>query len=120
MNKYADNFDTEIKRSWPDTIGRRAPTFKATWRAAEDRFAREQRRKRMLAGAAAVVAAAIVGLHLQTSPTDEVTYIDIAELMGSTSWTAPSDVLLPEHEFDIYQELPALLESTPPAGGSLL
>lgn len=120
MNKDDDKFTTEIKRAWPDNGASRAPTFTATWRAAEGRYARQRRHYRMLAGAAAVVAAGIVGLQLQTPPHDDFSYIEVDELMGSTSWTAPSDVLLVEHEFDIYQEMPVLFESTQPAGGSLL
>jgi len=120
MKKHDDNFDTEIKRAWQENESSRAPTFAVTWRAAEQRYTRSRRRNRMLAGAAAVVAVAIVGLQLQTSPTADVNYIDVDELLGSTSWAAPSDVLLPAHEFDIYQELPSLLESTDTAGGTLL
>ena len=120
MNQYDDNFDTEIKRAWPENESSRVPAFAATWRAAEQRYARSRRRYGMLAGAAAVVAIAFVGLQLQTSPTEDVNYIDVDDLLGSTSWTAPSDVLLPSHEFDIYQELPSLLESTEAAGGTLL
>ena len=120
MNKNDDNFNTEIKRAWPDNDSSRVPAFAMTWHAAEQRYARARRRYGMLAGAAAVVAMAIVGLQLQTSPTADVNYIEVDDLMGSTSWTAPSDVLLPSHEFDIYQELPTLLESTEAAGGTLL
>ena len=38
--------------------------------------------------------------------------VGFAELMDSTYWSAPSDVLLPDREFDIYQDLPELFEST--------
>jgi len=120
MNEQDDNFNTEIRRAWPENDNSRVPSFAVTWRAAEERYARSRRRYGMLAGAAAVVAIAIVGLQLQTSPTADVNYIEVDELMGSTSWTAPSDVLLPRHEFDIYQELPSVIESTETAGGSLL
>ena len=115
-----DNFPTEVRRAWPDNGESRAPAFDATWRAAESRYARARHIQRMLAGAAAAVAAIIVGLNLTNSPVDDVTYIEVAELLESTSWTAPSDVLLPKREFDIYQELPTLLESTETAGGTLL
>lgn len=120
MSKHIDKFDTDIKRAWPENDMRRVPTFAETWRAAEERYARRRRRYGMLAGAAAVVAMVFVGLQLQTSPTADVNYIEVDELLGSTSWTAPSDVLLPRHEFDIYQELPSLIESTDTAGGTLL
>ena len=47
-------------------------------------------------------------------------YIEVADLLESTYWSAPSDVLLPDRQFDIYQELPVIFESTEPAGGALL
>ena len=68
----------------------------------------------------AAVAAVAVGLLLRTPPAPDTSFVEMDELMSSTSWVAPSDVLLPEHQFDIYQELPSLLESTESAGGSLL
>ena len=120
MKNHDDKLDTEIKRAWPENGSGQVPAFAATWRAAEVRHARSRRRYGMLAATAAIVAIAIVGLQLQAPPTADVSYIDVEDLMGSTSWTAPSDVLLPAHEFDIYQELPSLLESTEAAGGTLL
>jgi len=44
----------------------------------------------------------------------------MADLLESTSWVAPSDVLLPKHEIDLYQDLPAFSVSTRPAEGALL
>ena len=119
MNKSDDKFDTEIRTAWPENDEYGVPGFATTWRAAEARLARTRRRNRMLAGAAAVVAAVILGLQLQ-APSIDSRYVEVDDLMGSTSWTAPSDVLLPEHDYDRYQELPTLLESTEMAGGSLL
>ena len=119
MNKSDDKFDTEFRNAWLENDQGRVPDFAATWRAAEARHARKRRRNRMLAGAAAVIAAVILGIQLQ-APSIDARYIEVDDFMGSTSWTAPSDVLLPEHEYDIYQELPELLESTDVAGGSLL
>ena len=70
--------------------------------------------------AAAVVVAMLVITVGNPPPVDETAYIEIAELLETTYWSAPSDVLLPEREFDIYQELPVLFESTEPAEGALL
>jgi hypothetical protein len=70
------------------------------------------------AAAAAIVGAVIVLLNSGSPPT--ASYIEIADLMESTYWAAPSDVLLPDREFDIYQDLPVLFESTEPAEGALL
>ena len=119
MTDTDDKMEQAVRRSWPGLDASKVPTFDATWQAVEQRFAAGRRRNRMLAGAAAVVAAVVVGLLLQAPP-ESGDYVEIDELLGSTSWSAPSDVLLPEHEFDIYQELPSLLESTDTAGGSLL
>ena len=47
-------------------------------------------------------------------------YLIADSLLNTTQWSAPSDALMPTHEFDIYQELPVLLESTKPAEGALL
>lgn len=95
------------------------PAFDAVWQAAELRLAAARQRRRRLAAMAAVVAVLALILQLR-SPDEEVRYIDTAELLDSTVWTAPSDVLLPKHEFDIYQELPELPTSTNTAGGTLL
>jgi len=106
-----------VSQAWPSATGNE-PAFDATWQAARQRHEVLRRRYRRVATAAAVVAAAFVVLYAQ-SPTQE-TYIEVADLLESTYWTAPSDVLLPQREFDIYQDMPAIFESTEPAGGTLL
>jgi len=120
MSARNETFGNDVVRAWPAVDAGQLPSFEDTWRAAERRHAAGRRQKRLLATAAALVAAVAVGVNLQAPPVNDVTYIEVAEILGSTSWSAPSDVLLPEHEFDIYQELPTLIESTQPAGGSLL
>ncbi|MEL7187083.1 MAG: hypothetical protein AAFN50_11725 [Pseudomonadota bacterium] len=95
-----------------------APAFDATWVAAERR-----RNKRPATGAA--VAAGIVALiavaMLSIAPQPEaLNLVDVEELVASTTWVAPSDSLLPQHRFDIFQELPELLESTGSEEGTLL
>ena len=116
-----DKLEQQVRQSWPPIDAGKAPSFAAAWQAAERRHAMSRRRNRVFAGAAAaaVIAVVVVGMLLQAPPSNG-DYIAMDELMSSTSWTAPSDVLLPEHEFDIYQELPSLLESTETGGGSLL
>jgi len=120
MTRDDDKLEQQVQRAWPELDAGRAPSFAAAWAAAERRYAQGRRRTRVYAGAAAVVAAVVVGLVMQAPPVEEAAYVEIDELMSSTSWSAPSDVLLPEHQFDIYQEVPSLLESTESAGGSLL
>jgi hypothetical protein len=63
--------------------------------------------------------AAVIVLQSGTAPPGP-SYVEVADLMDSTYWSAPSDVLLPDREFDIYQDLPVLFESTEPAEGALL
>jgi hypothetical protein len=96
------------------------PSFDATWHAAELRYRRGRRRNAALAGLAATVAAAVIVVNLLMPGPEQVAYIELAELLETTSWQAPSDTLMPERQFDIYQELPVLIESTEEAGGALL
>lgn len=110
----------DIANAFNKQQGDRVPGFAATWRAAQARHATNKASYLRLASAAALVAAVLIGFNLQTPQSDDTTFIELAELMESTSWSAPSDVLLPEHQFDIYQDMPVLIESTQTAGGSLL
>jgi regulator of extracellular matrix RemA (YlzA/DUF370 family) len=95
------------------------PAFDATWAAAETRYRKRRRRRAMVSVAASVAIVAIVLSALQPETVD-APIIEMAELLGTTSWQAPSDVLLPEHRFDIYQDLPDLIQSTDGAGEALL
>lgn len=97
-----------------------APPFADVWSGAKRRYRRSRRRYAGFASAAAVLAAVVVVLNAGPPVLDHGGYIEIAELLDSTSWVAPSDVLLPIYEFDIYQDLPTLMESTTPAEGALL
>ncbi len=106
---------TEAFQSAEDT-----PPFERVWQAAEDRHRLSQRRYRLIASVAAVAAVAVIVLNYQTLHLDEVQFIEVAELLGATSWVSPSDVLLPERLTDLYEGLPVLIESTEPAGGALL
>ena len=107
----------QVRTGWPgDTT---APAFGETWQRAGARFATSRRRYTGFAAAAAITATLVIAFGNQ--PTVEpAAYIEVAELLETTYWSAPSDVLLPEREFDIYQELPVLFESTEPAEGALL
>ena len=95
-----------------------APPFDAVFLAAENQL-RSTSRKRNLSWAAAAAIAALV-FALSPENEDEFIYVDLEELIASTSWTAPSDSLLPHHEFDIYRGLPRLIESTDTDEGALL
>jgi len=97
------------------------PAFDDMFAAAESRQ-RRSRRFRAAGGMAAAAALLAVTIALwpgqQAEVSDEFLIADA--LMNSTSWSAPSDSLLPQHQFDIYQGIPLLDESTISQEGSLL
>ncbi|NQV86491.1 MAG: hypothetical protein HQ492_05380 [Woeseiaceae bacterium] len=86
------------------------PDFEVVFGAAE-RQLRDRRRIRF-AGVAAGVGLAVLALSLLPTTEHEFSYVDMVELTATTQWSAPSDSLLPEHQFDVYRELPRLFEST--------
>lgn len=104
-----------VRKSWPQDD---APPFEASWQAARRRHAAGRRRYGRLAAAAALIAAVAIAISLRTPP--RAHYIEVADLLETTYWSAPSDALLPQRQFDIYQDMPEIFESTEPAGGSLL
>jgi hypothetical protein len=110
----------DIANGFNEQQGDRVPGFAATWQAAQARHATNKTSYLRFASAAALMAAVLIGFNLQAPQSDNSTFIEVADLMESTNWSAPSDVLLPEHQFDIYQDMPVLIESTQTAGGSLL
>jgi len=114
-----DTLREKVSRAWQRAADDRYPAFDNVWQAASNRRNTERRRYRGFASVAAIAAAVVIGLNVP-SPSDELSYIEIAELLDTTYWSAPSDVLLPDREFDIYQDMPVLFESTEPAGGTLL
>jgi len=95
----------------------RVPDFDHVWTGAKTRVRSRRRRRGMMAGTAAVLALAFV---MVVPSGDDIQYIDTAELLETTSWSAPSDSLLPEHHFDIYGEVPVLIEPAETYGGALL
>jgi hypothetical protein len=107
-----------VRQSMPETVA--MPSFAATWQAAERRAARRRRRLQMAAAAAVAVIGLVVVADLARPPDGSPEYIEVAELMNTTSWSAPSDALLPDRRIDIYKEIPALMESTETDGGALL
>jgi hypothetical protein len=96
------------------------PRFDRVWAAANARTQVLRRQRRVAVGSVAVVAVAAIAFGLLVPRGVELQFIDADELLGTTSWTAPSDGLLPDHQFDIYQEIPVLIESTETYGGTLL
>lgn len=114
--------ETELKEAVTAAFysGAGEPPFDRVWQAAEERYRLSRRRYRSIAGIAAAAAVAVIVLNYQALRQDEMQFIEVAELLGTTSWESPSDVLLPERHNDLYERLPVLIESTEPAGGALL
>ena len=118
MTEIDDMLRDNLQRSWRATVDREPSGFDAVWHLAETRHMR-RRCVRHAAVAAGIVT--VMALVLKSGvPSDDTAYIEIAELFESTSWSAPSDALLPEREFDIYEDIPSFIESTEPVGGALL
>ena len=97
----------------------RAPTFDDAFAAAERRV-RGARRRRMAGAIAAAIVAVAVIMQVVPPSQPEWRFVDPEQFASGTSWTAPSDVLLPERRFDIFEEVPVLIESTETDGGALL
>ena len=119
------DFDNELRaalRSGQDKAeAGRVPDFDIVWGRATAQAAERRRRTRMLGGIAAAVALVAIVLVGQLRPTPpEWQFVDPDDLASSTNWVAPSDILLPKHQFDIYGEIPVLIESTERDGGTLL
>ena len=93
-----------------------APPFNRVMDRAERQVRARPGRRVAAAGFVAAGLVAMLAIDLTPQPN----FISEDELLGSTSWSAPSDVLLPNHQFDIYQDLPELLESTKSTEGALL
>jgi hypothetical protein len=119
MPQSDEGIQDQVSRAWQQAEGARPPQFDRIWQAADARHLKSRQRYGRVASAAAIVAAAVVALNWQTTA-NETTYIELAELLESTYWSAPSDVLLPKRDIDIYQDMPVLFESFEPAGGELL
>ena len=98
------------------------PAFADVWAAAERQNERLRKRYAGIVGIAATIALAVSAFSIwSANEADMVDDFFIADaLMNSTQWSAPSDLLMPEHQFDIYQDIPFLMESTDTQEGSLL
>lgn len=120
MNDEDRLLQSQLQRAQRETQEGLVPEFDTVWAAAEERAA-VGRRKGWIAGGA--VAAAIIALFTAGLPGPEEQdwqYVNPDEFESSTSWVAPSDVLLPERRIDIYRDIPVLIESTKIEEGALL
>lgn len=121
MTEFEDRLRDTLPQQQRDMEAGRVPEFDSVWADAEARVAERRRRDRAIGGlAAAAVLAAVIGLGLMRPAEQEWQYVNPDDFESSTSWVAPSDVLLPEHRFDIFGEIPVLIESTVTDEGALL
>jgi hypothetical protein len=116
--------DIALRTAFLDAQARKAsarvPDFQDVWAGANARAGTARNRQRAIVGSAVAAAVAAIAIGLLPPTDDEWRYIDMGELLETTSWSAPSDSLLPEHQFDIYRDIPTLIESTEDYGGTLL
>ena len=99
-----------------------APEFSDVWAAAEREYSQSRRRFVTFGGIAAAVAVIAIATSLwqEQEPVADDDFLIADALLNSTRWSAPSDALMPQHQFDIYQEIPSLMESTDIQEGPLL
>ena len=117
MTNANQTLGTAMKADLPEAG--RVPDFDMTMQVAERRASKNRRPRIVAAAAIAALAAAIV-LNVSRTPVDETTFIEMDAFMSTTSWSAPSDSLLPESRINIYEDVPTLMESTEDYGGALL
>ncbi len=115
-----DNVLRELKGAYAAFEAGRVTPFEDVFGAAEARLQRTRRRRRVVFAAAAAAAIAAALLHALLPGQPDWQYVDPELFTTSTSWAAPSDVLLPERRIDIYEEIPVLIESTETDEGALL
>ena len=120
MTNHNDKFRDALQAAQAQQEAGRAPAFEDMFAAAQVQAARLARRRRRNFGIAAAAAILAVAASLLLPRAEEWQYINPDDLATSTTWVAPSDVLLPEHSIDIYRDIPVLIESTDSNGGALL
>lgn len=118
--------DKELKERLRSALrskqGGDAPEFDAMWRNAKNRYRASRSRYQRVAGLAAAAAVAAISFMMWPLNGNDLpgAYLTEEDLMSSTQWQAPSDVLLPQRQFDIYGDLPVLIETNDLDEGSLL
>ena len=125
MNNEMTDFERRLRdalqQGHSEAEAGRVPSFDTTWAAAQAAAQQRRRPVTVLGGLAAALALVAVVVFSQMRPAEtDWQFVDPDEFANSTSWAAPSDVLLPEHRFDIYRDIPVLIESTGNEEGALL
>jgi hypothetical protein len=118
--------NNEIRDQIKDAMGtvhkQEQPAFAEVWAAAESQHLRARRRYATFGGIAAAIAMVTVVAGLWSTEDAGITdeYLIADSLLNGTQWSAPSDALMPQHEIDLYREVPFPMESTNLDEGSLL
>jgi hypothetical protein len=120
MNDIDRTLQSRVSQAQREFEQGRVPAFHTVWAAAEKRAARGRKQGWMAGGAVAAAAVAMVAVGLLRPAEQDWQFVNPDAFENSTSWVAPSDVLLPEHRVDIYREIPVLIESTKTEEGALL
>lgn len=120
MSEQDEIINRRLKRALQSMSATPVPGFDKTLAVAEKRLRASKRRNLAVSGLAAT--AAVAALVLMTTMPGEVNdeYVSADVLLATTYWSAPSDVLLPTQDIDIYRDLPVLIESTEIIEGALL
>ncbi len=119
---HDDWLDEELHRALAHKADAGLPEFELVLESAEKRVAAERKRYRIVAAAAVVASVAAVAIVQWPDAPDDIDdeFLISAALMESTQWIAPSDVLMPQHQFDLYRDMPVFTGSTKPEDGTLL
>jgi len=117
-----DQIRKTLKKAYAGTQSGQPSSFDDVWTAAETEYGRAQKRYRVTGGIAAAIAVMAIVAGLWPYQTQDLSdeFLIADALLNSTSWSAPSDTLIPQHQFDIYQEIDFLSGSTNGQEGSLL
>ena len=117
-----ENIRKSLKPAFDEAESSEVPGFTEVWANAEVALGESLRRNKVFGGVAAAIV--VMGLVASLWPAQRIApgddYLIVHALLNSTTWSAPSDSLMPEHQFDIYQEIPFLIESTISQEGTLL
>ncbi len=111
-----------LRPAFDEAESSEVPGFNEVWGNAEIVLGDSARRNKVFGGIAAAIVVMGLVASLWPAQRSELSddYLIVDALLNSTSWSAPSDSLMPEHQFDIYQEIPFLIESTISQEGTLL
>ena len=112
----------QLRDSLQSTQGDDSHEFDVIWSNAEQMHLATKSRYRQIGGSAAAAAVATIAFVLWplNGNNGAPIYLTEEDLLSSTQWVAPSDVLLPEYRIDIYGELPVLIDTNDFDEGSLL